>query len=554
MEAITIKVPVNKVVSSTDRKYGGEGNIETLAQSIKKHGLIHPLAVKENQEAKGTYRVIAGRRRYEAVKFLGYKTVEVTVYPEKADEAAIALAENVNREDMHPLDEAETFKSQLDAGKPVEEIARYYNRSVSGIHQRVRLTGLADEIKMMFRDGKINLSGAALIASLPVEDQEKFHKKHGEKGVNHWDISEFIRKAQRLTLGMIADTKCGKCKNRTYNTAPGLFDDEYSDLKDVCFDEECYAEKWRALIAKLIAKQQGDTEKKIIGDTERNIILEQNIPKFLPKKTEAIMVSGEEYTLLSHNKYTWKETDKKGKTKTAWLVSAPYPDYKVTVSRVAYKEYERPTYGSYNSAPADPVKEFMIDQLPDIQPEDRKAVAEKVQTKFNYPSNLAWKIKNTILGDIIERRLQEGSPENLAACYLIDNFSGVDKTGKWHEVDPDLEDVFATIFGPDGITKYSEIPMDNFVQKIFLFFIIARSDSFKRDMPDLNDSEAQWAEAEASLFWKFAGLTRKEYTQMYRAYLSKAIEDNPEPEEPPAIEPAADEFESAEDSVPQEDE
>jgi len=163
MEAATIKVPVGKIISSTDRKYGGEGKIETLAQSIEQHGLIHPLAVKESAEKKGCYRVIAGRRRYEAVKLLGWKNVEVTVYADDADDAAIALAENVNREDMHPLDEAETFKRLQDEGKTVEEIAKYYSRTVSGIYHRIRLTNLIDGIKMMFRDGKIKLSGAAYI-------------------------------------------------------------------------------------------------------------------------------------------------------------------------------------------------------------------------------------------------------------------------------------------------------------------------------------------------------------------------------------------------------
>jgi ParB family chromosome partitioning protein len=157
METVIIKAPMGKIEFTSDRTHGGEGNIETLAQSIKALGIIHPPAAKELADNKGHYRIIAGRRRCAAAKLLGWKSIEIIVHPAKADEEAIALAENVNREEMHPLDEAERFRREMDSGKSAEEVARYYARSVSGIHQRVRLTNLVDGIKTMFRDGKMNL-------------------------------------------------------------------------------------------------------------------------------------------------------------------------------------------------------------------------------------------------------------------------------------------------------------------------------------------------------------------------------------------------------------
>lgn len=520
MEAVTIKAPIGKVISSTDRKYGGEGNIETLAQSMKTHGLIHPPAVKEIPEKEGHYRVIAGRRRHAAAKLLGWKHIEVTVYPKGADEEAIALAENVNREDMHPLDEAETFSRQLEAGKPVEEVAKYYSRSVSGIHQRVRLTNLIGDLKMMFRDGKINLSTAALIAGLPEEDQEKFFKKFGDKNeVNKWEASSFVHSVQKFKIKDICDEQCAACKKRTHNSTPGLFDDDFAGIEDVCFDNECYAEKWENTIAGLIAKEGN-------ANTENKIIFDQNIPKFLPKKTESITLAGVEYSILPSGKFTCNKTAKKAKSKTAWMVGRLWDSssksHKLGVLRVEYKENERPSYSS-GSTPSDPVKVFMVDQIPGIKPEDRKYAAAVLEKKFQSHWRLKNKIKETMFDAIIEKRLQEKSGENLAALYIAEKCSGEDEKGVWHDIDPDYQNIFNRLFHPHGITELSDISGGPILEKVFLFLIATGLRA--NDMPDPDDSDMEWDSTEDTLFWKFAQMDKESYLQMYRETLEKEIKD-----------------------------
>jgi ParB/RepB/Spo0J family partition protein len=349
-------IPVGKIISESNRKHGGMGNIEILAESIKTEGLINPPTVTLIDD--GTYRVIAGRRRVEAVRQLKWKEIPVRVINgADADRLeSIGLAENVNRQEMSPLDEAETFKKLLDKGTSVEDIAAYYDRTVAGIHHRVRLCDLIDGVKEMFREGKIKLSGVALVAGLPPDNQEKFLKKFGNKNsVDKWEISNFFQSSGKLSLACIADEKCGKCKNRTYNTTPGLFEDYY--LHDACFDAECYRRRWEEVILNLIVESGGE------GAAEQKIILDRDIPKFLPPKTASVNLDRDEYTLLSRDSYTWKETEKKAKKDTAWLVSIE--DGKVTASRVSYKKHKRPVYGSYSSAPADPVKEYLIDQIGD---------------------------------------------------------------------------------------------------------------------------------------------------------------------------------------------
>jgi ParB/RepB/Spo0J family partition protein len=528
MEAVTIKIPVGKILYSTDRKYGGVGNIETLAQSIDQHGLIQPIAVKEDKEKKGHYRIIAGRRRFEAVKSLKWKNIEATVYDDKADEAAIALAENVNREEMHPLDEAETFRLQIEAGKTVDEVAKYYARSVSAINHRIRLTKLIDGIKMMFRDGKVNLSGAALIASLPSEDQEKFLKKYENKLVNQYDITGFMRSVQKNTLEYVADKKCEKCKNRTHNTLPGLFEG-FDSLEDVCFDGDCYAKKWQDFIGGFIAN--------IEGDTENNIILDRGLPEFVSKKTKTITIGGVEYNLIPANGHTWNETKKKGKAKTAWLVSRKcnHTDgsYSIQVTRVAYEKSElhavsRPGYEE------NPVKDFMIDQAPDVNEENQKAVAEKVKEKYQSKWRFESAVKESVLNKIITKKVIEGSEENLAALYLEKKFSCDDDDGNYYEIDPDSRNFITSIFGE--IKSFSEIPKEPMTQKIFLSLIIA--DAGTNSIPDLKADDDDWAMMERSIFWKFIGMTKEEYIALFKETIKEKISaidqvpnDEPAPEE-----------------------
>jgi len=513
-----IKVPISKVESLTDRLYGGVGDIKVLAESINAVGIIHAPAVKEVQDKKGYYRIIAGRRRYEAAKYLGHKNIELKLYPQNADEEAIALAENVNREDMHPLDEAEKFRREIDNGKSVEEVAKLYARSISGIQQRIRLTKLLDGIKTMFRDGKINLSGAALIASLPEEDQEKFLKKFADKNsIGTWEITNFISSVQRFKIKHIADKKCEKCKTRTFISTPGLFED-FNGLEDVCFNQECYAEKWKALIGKLIAKEEKENKLK----TENKIILNRGIPNFLPAKTKAMTIGEIEYTLIPQNSHSWNKSKKKTSANTAWLVSLDWSmtsgSYDVTVERVDYKASQKVSYsGSSSSSKAeqnDPVKTFFIDLLPDIKPEEKKDIAEKMKKKHEYAWHFFNDIEKGIMETIIDKRLHSEDKESVAALFVEENCEGEGKT-----IDPDYQPLFDMVFGTEF--DISQIPTEPYFDK--LFRVLLALSLKNEDLPGLRDTEEEWQDTEKTIFWRFAQITREEYIEYYTKLLTEAI-------------------------------
>jgi len=507
MQTETIKVPVAKIISSTDRKHGGQGDIESLARSIQEHGLIQPPAVKK--ERGGLYRVIAGRRRAAAVSLLKWRDVDVTVYPDDADDEAVALAENANREDAHPLDEAEKFKRMMDAGKPAEELAKYYNRSVSGIHHRVRLTHLVDGIKTMFRDGKISISGAALVASLPEEDQEKFLKKYGGgRDVGKWEISGFMSSVRKSPLRHIADGECETCKKRTRNSAPGLFED--FNTEDICLDGDCYAKKWAALIAGRIADKAGQS-----NPTEKNIIFGYGIPKIFPAKAGTAIIGGDEYALIPAGSVDIKESGKKAKNGTAWHVRS-VGGHVIEADRVAYKKLE--AVSVRNNDPAAPYL-GLLSAMPEIKEEDRKDAAEKLHKKYGGPWNVKRKAREELLEAVVGRRIREKSDGNWAEIWLAEHYAEEGENGKPRGIDPEYSGLAAGIFGP--IASFSEIPRNETLQKVFLFVIAAGITL--HSLPDLDDSESEWLCAEETLFWKFAGMTREEYLDMYRERLSKFI-------------------------------
>jgi ParB/RepB/Spo0J family partition protein len=507
MKGKFISIPVDRIISESNRAHGGMGNIDILAESIARIGLQSPPLVVE--DGAGNYRVVAGRRRVAAVRKLGLAEITARVIDETGDEALseIALSENVNRAEMHPLDEAELFKGLL-ARMTVREIAARYDRSIPAIQHRIRLCDLNDEVKAMYRDDVITLSSASLLASLPGEDQMKFARQfEGKKRVQSWDVQAFVYKARDCVIKYIADDECAACKSRTYNTEPGLFEGEFSGLKDVCFDEACYAEHWRGKIAALIREQT--------GATEPNIIFDNRVPRFYPKNAASISVGGVEYALPPQKDIIFEPTNKKTKANTAWHITA-YPEMKAV--RVKYSERKTE---STQSEP-DPARVFRRDLLADLDDEQKKDAGAKLTTKYpDRNGRFFYELREALLHEIIARRVKEESRENMAALFFHYEFSGCDDEGESLEFeDKDDFSLFKKIL---GIERIDDIPIDEYWQKIFLF-LAARSFCVS-DMPDLPDlpEAGKDINGRGGLFLKFAQMSGEEYRALFVKKLREAV-------------------------------
>lgn len=154
--------------------------LEGLAQSIKKDGVLQNLVVKP--EGKGEYRVVAGKRRYLALKLLNERgdiadtyrvPIAVRGNGTLADLDRIATVENVQREPLDPIDEAEAFAKLLTKGAKLEDIAAETGVSVPTIRRRLALADLAPEVKEAVRTKVLPLSVAEALTLAPQAEQKK---------------------------------------------------------------------------------------------------------------------------------------------------------------------------------------------------------------------------------------------------------------------------------------------------------------------------------------------------------------------------------------------
>ena len=147
------------------RKIFNEVKLTELAASIKKHGVIQPVIVRPLKESG--YELIAGERRWRACKILGYEKIPAIVKEYMDMEAAtVSLIENVQREDLNPLEEALAYHYLInDHGLTQEEVSKRVGKSRPFVANMIRLLGLPDEIKEMLVDGQLNTGHArALLA------------------------------------------------------------------------------------------------------------------------------------------------------------------------------------------------------------------------------------------------------------------------------------------------------------------------------------------------------------------------------------------------------
>lgn len=146
-----------------------EAAIAELADSIRQHGLIQPIVVRPMGAG---YQIVAGERRWRACRMLGMNDVPVIVKDFTDEETAqIALIENVQRQDLNPVEEAAAYRSLMDEyGMTQEELSKAIGKSRSAIANSVRLLNLPEEIVEMLRKGKLSPGQAKAIASAASEE------------------------------------------------------------------------------------------------------------------------------------------------------------------------------------------------------------------------------------------------------------------------------------------------------------------------------------------------------------------------------------------------
>lgn len=174
-ENIVVKIPVDKLKASIyqPRKNFDDESLNELADSIKEHGLIEPLLVQKT--ADDLYEIICGERRYRACKIAGMNEIPCLVREiVKGKAYALALIENIQREDLNPLEQATALSIMLEeCGLTQEELAATLGKSRSSITNLLRLNNLTAEVKELVSSGKLDLGHAKVLLGLEGELQSK---------------------------------------------------------------------------------------------------------------------------------------------------------------------------------------------------------------------------------------------------------------------------------------------------------------------------------------------------------------------------------------------
>jgi ParB family chromosome partitioning protein len=159
-----------------------EESLAELAESIREQGVLQPLivrALRADDATATTYEIVAGERRWRAARLAGLAVVPVIVRELTDQEAlAVALIENLQREDLNPIDQARSMgRLVAEFGMTHEQIAKALGRSRAGVTNFLRLLELDDDVKTAMVDGKLDMGHARALLSLDSKRQVKLARK-----------------------------------------------------------------------------------------------------------------------------------------------------------------------------------------------------------------------------------------------------------------------------------------------------------------------------------------------------------------------------------------
>jgi ParB family transcriptional regulator, chromosome partitioning protein len=190
------------------RKDFSEEALRELADSIRHQGVLQPVLVEE--ASRGQYTIIAGERRYRAARLAGLERIPVLVKRfTEAERLEIALVENIQRENLSPLEEASAYKRLMEiAALSQEEVAQKVGKNRSTVANSLRLLKLPEEIQKAVGDGSISAGHARAILSVNrIEDQKTLFRIIMKDGIS---VREAEQVSSELNLGKKPPEKKGK--------------------------------------------------------------------------------------------------------------------------------------------------------------------------------------------------------------------------------------------------------------------------------------------------------------------------------------------------------
>ena len=189
------EIPLDYIFANPDqpRKTFDIDALNELSNSIKEHGVINPIIV--NAQVDGRYMIIAGERRFRATKLSGLSTIPAIVKKFNEREIKeISLIENLQREDLNPIEAATAMRQLMDDYKLTQEVlATRIGKNRSTIANTLRLLTLPPEVIALVSNNSLSQGHARTILSLPQVEQIKLAKETVEKGLSVRDVEKRVK-------------------------------------------------------------------------------------------------------------------------------------------------------------------------------------------------------------------------------------------------------------------------------------------------------------------------------------------------------------------------
>ena len=204
----SLSLPISQVetCSSQPRKRFDDESLQELADSISQHGIIQPLTVRKL--SSGYYQIIAGERRWRAARLAGLQEVPVIVIEADDRKAAeLAMIENLQREDLNPMEEVAGFQSLIESYHMTqEEAAQRVGKSRSAVTNALRLLGLTPSVRKLVEEGKLSAGHARALVPLSPSLQESAANAIVSGGLS-------VRQTEALVKRLSAEKKEAQAKD-----------------------------------------------------------------------------------------------------------------------------------------------------------------------------------------------------------------------------------------------------------------------------------------------------------------------------------------------------
>ncbi|SHL11247.1 ParB/RepB/Spo0J family partition protein [Nitrosospira sp. Nsp11] len=269
-------LPLDKIersITNPRKRFDGDIIVD-MANSIAKVGVLQPILVRPHPVREDKYEIVAGECRYRGALMAGLETIPAIIRDLTDLEALeLQVLENLHRNDLHPLEEAEGFQQLLEAnGYTVEMLAGKLGKSKAAVYASLKLCALCPTGREAFYDGKLTASTALLVARIPGAALQAKALAEIIKPVYNGALPSYreavgiIRWRYTLNLDTAAfdRTDCQSCEKRSGNCRE-IYPD--IDSADVCTDPDCFGEKRQAHIDQLLQDPNtitGEAAKKIM--------------------------------------------------------------------------------------------------------------------------------------------------------------------------------------------------------------------------------------------------------------------------------------------------